>query len=253
MFGSSWAKRPNEKRLFQLVRTQGHYFQVEMIQACLHPQIPKCFLTLTAGQLVFAHINTKRRKACPYIKETNPIVNPMENVAYQAHISIFTRTIPVKQKKSSWDFNSSRVFLLLKLIVLPFELDKYLGTTPDTPDTQVPELRRFRGCFCLTFSTQKTAESRIRNFSHNFQAPGTIRFYSTEFYSIFTNWKEDSLKLTGPVSSWKWPSPFMPCGRSWQSLNCHTCGFSGVSRDLSFRSPGYPKSEIASEVVKQIL
>lgn len=207
IFGSSWAKRPNEKRLVQLVRTQGHDFQVEMMQACLHPQMFS--YTYSRSTCVCPHKHKKRRKACPYFKETNPIVNPMENVANQAHISIFTRTIPVKQKKTSWDFNSSRVFLLLKVIVLPFELDKYLGTTPDTPDTQVPELRRFRGCFCLKLFDSKN--SRIANswFSHNFQAPGTIHFYSYWILSHF------------PPTERRIPSSYLLALGSEYILLCH--------------------------------
>ena len=141
-------------------------FKLTLIQACLHPQIPKCCLTLTAGQLVFAHINTERGGRPAHSRDESHWKSNGKCCKSSSH-KHFTRTILVKQK-SSWDFNSSRVFLLLKVIVLPFELDKYLGTTHNTPDTQVPELCRFRGCFCLTFSTKKTAESRIRNFSHNF-------------------------------------------------------------------------------------
>lgn len=66
------------------------------LSSSLNPQMFSYTYSRSTG--VCPHTHKKRRKACPYIKETNPIESPMENVANQAHISIFTRTIPVNQK-----------------------------------------------------------------------------------------------------------------------------------------------------------
>ncbi len=54
--------QPKWKCLLKLVRTQGHHFQVEMMQACLHPQMfSYTEIPLTAGQPVFAHIKERKR------------------------------------------------------------------------------------------------------------------------------------------------------------------------------------------------
>ena len=176
-----------KKRLLQWVRTQGHHFQVEMMQACLHPQMFS--YTYSRSTSVCPHKHRKRRKACPHIKETNPIVNPMEHVANQALRSVSTRT-------SIWE--------------LPLTPRKLSARTPQVLGLLLPD-------FSTVFQ-----QNRFVIFS---EAPGTICFYyifigvnSRTFQQpALLHWThkgrfpQATCKLLEMTSLWLLHT-FMPCG-----------------------------------------